>query len=1122
MLGFVVRRLRGRLPLAGAVLLTVLITTAVLTALVAFNRTVGEAGLRQSLQGGGHARTTVLVTGEHGLDKRSADDAAVTAYGSGLFGGLAVRTDTVARSRSYGLPAAGPAGAGTGAATGALAGTAAGAKAADLTLLASLDRGRVRLLAGAWPTAVQAAAQGSPARGTASPAPVEVAVPQTTLARLGLDAGALPAEVRLDDRLDGRTLTVRITGVYRAEDPADTYWRLDTLGGREIQTGGFTTYGPLLVDDSAFTTAAVPQSGRGWLLGADFAGIGDSEAAAVRDRAPGLASGLTGATGLQVRTELPVILQEVESSALVARSTLLIGALQLAVLAAAVLLLVVHLMAARQEGENALLAARGASGARLGVFSATESLLLALPAALLAPLCTPLLLGVLARRGPLARVPLDTGPNWTLWPIAAVCALACVLLTTAPTLVRGAGGAVLRRAGRRQALVAGAARSGADLAVVGLAVLAYYQLAHYEGGLSADADGRLSLDPVLIAAPTLALGAGTLLVLRLLPLAARLGGRIAARGRGLVPALAGWQLARRPGRAAGPVLLLVLAVSTGVLALGQQSTWSASQHDQAAFATAGGLRITGSQLPAMGQAGRYGALPGGDRLIPVIRQEHSLADGSPAQVLALDAAGFAARVPVRPDLLGGQNRRDLYAPLAAPVAGPVPAAPAGATPAPAGAAPAGAQGGVPLPGTPARIDLDLGNEPSAAGGLPPQAWVLLRDRFGDTFRVPLTGVPARGSAVATADLAAVAGAPVGTPAAPLTLAGLVLALGTEQGPPLVGELSVRGIAVADSATGPATAVPAPAGLTWRTSTAPGEAGSGSEVLPDRPGRLLGLRYAPGSTGVRQAVLVPAGPETPAVLPGLATRAYLAGLGAAVGDTVQVTLGANGLKVRITGVVDSVPVAGSTALVVDLAATGRLLATGGRQLPAVTEWWLPATGPDDPVPARAAAALRDTPGGQQLLLDSEVADGLLADPLSAAPQGALAAIALASTVLAAIGFAAAAAASARERAAEFTVLLALGTPRRWLLRTAVAEQAVLVLLGSLVGLGLGALIVRLIVPLLVLTPAARRPVPEVLVDLPLGWSLLLTAAVAVVPLLSAFLIGRSRRDVAARLRHVEEM
>ncbi|MEV7027239.1 hypothetical protein, partial [Kitasatospora sp. NPDC093558] len=104
MLGFVVRRLRGRLPLAAAVLLTVLITTAVLTALVAFNRGVGEAGLRQALQGSGHARTTVLVTVEHGLDRQAKDDPALADYRSALFGGLPVQTREVLRSRSYGLP----------------------------------------------------------------------------------------------------------------------------------------------------------------------------------------------------------------------------------------------------------------------------------------------------------------------------------------------------------------------------------------------------------------------------------------------------------------------------------------------------------------------------------------------------------------------------------------------------------------------------------------------------------------------------------------------------------------------------------------------------------------------------------------------------------------------------------------------------------------------------------------------------------------------------------------------------------------------------------------------------------------------------------------------------------
>lgn len=136
MLGFVVRRLRGRLPLAAAVLLTVLITTTVLTALFAFTRGVGDAGLRQALQGPGRERATVLVTGEHPAPARTQDDAAVRGFADELFGRLPVGVESLARSRPYGLP-----------------GAAAPGREADLTLLASFDRRRVRLLAGQWPQA---------------------------------------------------------------------------------------------------------------------------------------------------------------------------------------------------------------------------------------------------------------------------------------------------------------------------------------------------------------------------------------------------------------------------------------------------------------------------------------------------------------------------------------------------------------------------------------------------------------------------------------------------------------------------------------------------------------------------------------------------------------------------------------------------------------------------------------------------------------------------------------------------------------------------------------------------------------------------------------------------------
>ncbi len=1130
MLGFVVRRLRGRLPLASAALLTVLITTAVLTALVAFQRTVGEIGQRQALQGRGHPRTTVVVNSEHGLGQRTKDDAAVEGYARALFGDLPTETRGLSRSRSYGLPTgpvAAPAGA-QAAPTGKQAGTAAGAptgtptapasaptvaasgapasgagKEDDLTLLAALDRRYVRLLAGGWPAAATPGTPGS----------VQAAVPQSVLTRLGLAAEALPADVPLTDRYGGAPLTVRITGVYRAADPADLYWRLDPVQGREILSGGFTTYGPLLVDDTAFGVAGIPQNGRSWLVDADFTGADAGAVNALRGRITPAGDGLNRDAGLIARTELPELLRELDSGAMVARSTLLIGALQLIVLASAALLLVVHLIASRQQAENTLLAARGASGLRLGGFTAVEALLLALPAALLAPLLTPPLLRVLGGFGPLRHVPLDTSLRWTLWPVSIACALGCVLLAAVPTLVRGAGAAVLRRAGRRQALASGAARSGGDLALLALAVLAYQQLSQYSGGLSPDADGRLGLDPVLVATPTLALGAGTLLALRLLPLAARLGARLAARGRGLGPALVGWQLARRPGQASGPVLLLVLGVSTGVLALGQHDTWNGSQQDQASFATAGGLRIHGIHTAPVGQGSRFAALPGGDRILPVSRQEQALPDGSHGQLLALDAAAFAERVPVRPDLLDGQDPKRLFTPLAA---GP----------------PTGAAAGVALPGRPQRIDVDLTFTPDAPLPSPadllqpaakaPEAWLLLRDSHNLSFVAPLAGVPAAGDGRATVNLAALTDGGLSSVSAPLSVVGLTLSLGPRD----AGLLTVRRLAAADDAGAPAVPATVPAGLAWATGGDSGERAVGVDVAatPADDRHLLSVRYGIGANSLsnRRAVITPVDATPPTEVAGVATREYLTATGSAVGSTVRVPFGLTSVPVRITGEAESLPVAGSNALLVDLGTVGRVLAASGRETPVPTEWWLPATGPDDTVPARAAAALRATPGTPGIQLRDEVAADLLGDPLSAAPQNALAAIAVVTTALAAIGFGAAGAAAAGQRSRDSALLLALGAPRRRLVRTAAAEQAVLVGLGSIVGLGLGALIVHLVVPLVVLTPAARRPVPEALVDLPLGTAVLLAAVIAAVPLLSALLGGRRRRDVAQRLRHLEEM
>ncbi|BFV57311.1 ABC transporter permease [Kitasatospora sp. CMC57] len=1071
MLGFVLRRLRGRLPLAAAVLFTVVIATTVLTTLVSFNRTVAEAGLRRNLDGG--SRVDILLSSDRGLETRSGDDAGVATLGSRLFDGLPVTVQNLARSRSYGLP-----------------GLPSATREVDLTVLAALDRSRVKLTAGQWPTADGAA-------GT-----VQTAVPGSALARLGLTESALPTQVTLSDRYGGPPLSIRVTGVYQAADRDAPYWRLDPLGGREIQVRGFTTYGPMLVDDGVFSSGLLPQGSRGSLLTADFGAADPERIEQLRARTAQLPELLKQyLPGLQLQTELPALLDELHSATLVTEATLLVGALQLAVLAAAALLLVVHLVAERQVRENALLTARGATRRRLAAWTAVEALLLALPAALLAPLLTGPLLRLLTSRGPLAGMPLDQADTAVRWPVAGCCALACVALTALPTVLRRDAERVVSR---RQAVVSAAARSGADLALLALAVVAYQQLGARTGGLSVDADGQLGIDPVLVAAPTLALCAGTLLVLRLLPFAARYGARLAARGRGLGPALGGWQLARRPGRANGPVLLLVLAVATGVLALGQHAAWRDSQHDQADFATAGGLRIWGSALPTLGQGGRYAALPGGDRLLPVARIDQSLPGDVPGRVLLTDTARAATELTVRPDLFDGRPAGELFAPLSEPQ-------------------PAGLR----LPGRPARIDLTVAvqvadlprgeREPYFPAPLKaPDLWLQLRDGFGAAHRILVPQLPPRGELTVSVDLGALTAAPLGAVAAPLTLTGFELThpTGVREND---GELTVRRLAVSDTATGPATAVPAPLGAWTATSGADTPVKVRSGATADS---MLTIGYTQ-STSYRSTALVPGGSKSDQDVKGLATRAYLTAVGARVGELIKIQVGNANLPVRITGAVEALPVYGANALLLDLPRTDRWLADRGSDLPAVNEWWLPASGPGDRAPAEAAAALRAGPTAQQLTLREEEAAARLADPLSAAPQSALAALALAAAVLATIGFTAASAASAGERAGESAVLLALGASRRLLNRTAAAEQVVLVAIGTGVGLLLGAVLVRLVVPLLVLTPAARPPVPEVLVGLPLGQMLALAAGTAALPLLSAFLVGGRRRNVAPRLRFVEE-
>jgi hypothetical protein len=1115
LLGLVRSRLRAHRLLPAAAMLTVLLTTSVLASLAAFAATTGDDGLRSSLERRSASRTVITANASVTSENRESVDRSVRSALHRAFDGLPTSVEAVTRSGSFALP-------GSGAKTGGEASEAD----PDLTLFASLDRDRVRMTSGSWP-----AGGGRPAQGETT-IRVPVAVPEAVAERLALRTGDV---LRLKNRLDQRPMDAKITGVFAPKHPSDPYWRLDPLGGEGVRTSSFTTYGPLAVADAAFAEdGGLAPDETHWQADADFAGFTTGRVAALRQHVAEAVTGfdeLSGVPGAEASSELPDLLGTLERSLLVNRSTLLVAGLQLAVVAGLALLLVARLLVAERTAETELLRARGGARRRIAALAAAEALLLSLPGLVLAPLVAMPVVEALADEQVLPGGGASSGSAIpaVVWWVAAGTTLACALTVALPALLAPAETALAPRRRRASTMM----RGGFDIALLLIAAVALWQLASRTVGTgvlsgTGDGPGGLGIDPVLVTAPALALLAVTVPALRLLPLVVRIGERRAARWRGLTAALAGWQLSRRPARGAGPALLLVLAVAMGVFAVGQGASWDRSQLDQATFRTGADIVVRESSAPPFGQGGLFDGVEGVEAVAPVARDSFSVGSEATTEVLATDAAATPELLHLREDL-AGETPASLLRPLAEAGSG------------------ASAEG-IPLPEDTRELRFRLRLEATGAdsegpAGVDTDVFLTVEDRYGVPFRFAAGDLPADGrSHTQEVRLADAAGGASGSPAGPLRLTGLITthtapAVSVEQrltleelisvgpdgtGRPVVPQEKTKWSSVI-RATDPAGTL----GLGDRDNPEVRSLRS-SPAQEDDP--LLTARYATGSakpgwglpTVPVEMSLLPGAAEEDGegALPAVATDAFLTATGSSVGDVVQAEIGGTDLRVRITGSLAALPTTGEDrgsdggALLLDLASLdARLQAEGGDPLEPAYWWVAAARGESEQV----AAQLRDRPSLGSVVTRHELAAELRSDPLGSGPRTALAGIAVAAAVLAATGFAVSTAGAARERRAEFAVLRALGAPRRRLAKVPAVEQGVLVLLSLVVGLGLGLLLTRLVVPLIVLTSQATTPVPALLVELPPGRLALLVGAIVTAPLLVIAATAMRSADPATTLR-----
>jgi hypothetical protein len=1064
------------LLLAAAAAATV--TTVLLTAFLLYAERLPEAGVRAAVVQAPAADRSLLLRAPAGRDRQQVaalDREAREVFADGL-AGLPLRVSAGGYATSQRLP-------------DDLPGVDVDSEAyAVVAFLPDLPD-HAALVAGAWPEPV------SPG------APAQAALPATVAGELGLAVGD---RVAILDEIAREEAPLVVVGLWQPHEPDGGYWR---LASTRLHTGGL---GPFLVHPDEFLDRYSRLAIQEWVAVPDAAALGSAGTGAIlagyravlEDLARRQDDGRLEAARLT--TGVGDLAARLETATVVNRSGLVLPAALLVVISGYGLVLLARLLTAHRRGQQALLRARGAGRRQLVMFTAGEAALVVAPAAVLgAPVATRLVALADSSGGQRSLgVAADlAGYGWPgpplAWAVALSAALGCALALALPAAGRGRTWVAEQQERSRPGRLARAHRAGVDLALVALAVLAWSQLRQYGTAVSPTAAGGLGLDPLLVLAPVLGVLAATAVALRLLPVATRLGVRWAAR-RDSFPGLLGmWQADRRPH--AGPVLLLVLAVASAVLAPAVAATWQRSQHDQATRMVGADLRLDGwrvEQGPPVAPSALSGAV------MPVHRTPAFL-EGGRSTLLALDSDRAPGVALVRDDL-SGTPVEELFGRLhdGRPEVS-----------------------GVPLPSGAQRLAGRIRFEA-------PEFAIEVRQRIlptGEVLSEPVEvpGPTVSGHAVHVADAAGavrtilpsvpptpgVTDFEVPLPATATALVGLgATARATQQyffalndGEPVPVSWHWQDLRVVDAA-GVETPLAVPDD--WVANV------RGEGTTSQRIGTEVAVaaELSPTDTGLRQSFLLAAPHPQLSVIPAVVTPDILAAAGVEVGQSLTVA----GLFLQAVGTVAVMPgTPDGSGIAIDLTWVTVHQFVWQRVPPSANEWWVATA--DPPATAAVAAAAGMT------VHDRAAETGiLLGDPLATGVLLALWTAAVAAALLAAFGVVVDSRATAVQRQRELAVLHTLGTTPPALARALVVEQATLAGLGVAAGAVAGLAVAAAMGTSLVLTPIGEVPVPPPLLTVspPLvaapTFGLLLVAVA-----LGALVARRARREVAAGALRIGE-
>lgn len=246
------------------------------------------------------------------------------------------------------------------------------------------------------------------------------------------------------------------------------------------------------------------------------------------------------------------------------------------------------------EGEFSTLSSRGASTTNLLNIQVVESLIIAGLALLSGPGLAALMLWLIAKIGPLADVSQADWVlrlSWAPWVAAGAGASASMLgllFPVRPALKRSV--VMYQQEVSRAEKPPWWQRYYLDVFILTGGLVLLWRFNMY-GGMVAGSASQVRLDWLLLLAPLALLFGSAAILLRVFPLIMRFLSWVVSRSLSLPATLAVFQISRDPTHVARLVLLLTLSMALGVLTTGLNATLDLSDSERAAYASGSDVRL---------------------------------------------------------------------------------------------------------------------------------------------------------------------------------------------------------------------------------------------------------------------------------------------------------------------------------------------------------------------------------------------------------------------------------------------------------------------------------------------------------------------------------------------------